>query len=374
MDVPLMAVARVRSSMLCLKQSSFGFLAQRYIRSHRCMALVALLTVALLIIGRAAWSQSQPSVKPETQPSSQSPQAQTDTIPAKVEGAPYSMRVTVPLVTLDVSVLTENRYFVPELKKENFRVLEDGVSQTVASFSERHGAITVVLLVEFTADLAQWQRNALRASYRFTKTLKNEDWAALILFDRHLHIAQDFTQDKSAVQEILSKVELPLSREINMFDALIETLDRLQQVEGHKYIVLMASGQDTFSKAVLDDVLKRLEMSKDTVIYSIATGHGLDHLQADNQMSVFARMTGGRVFFPFSEEEYGDAFRDIGQTIRNHYVLSYRPTNKAQDGNWHAIKVTVVNPAESVPGSKDDIGRKYQVIVRQGYRAKRPGE
>jgi VWFA-related protein len=369
MDVLPMVAARVRSPMLCLKQSSFGFLARRYIRLHRSLALLALLVVAFLIIGTAAWSQSQPSAKPETQPSSQ-----TVTTPGKGEGAPYSLRVTVPLVTLDVSVLTENRYFVPELKKENFHILEDGVPQTVASFSERHGAITVVLLVEFTADLSLTQRNALRASYRFTKTLRNEDWAAAILFDRHLHIVQDFTQDKSAVQEVLTKVELPLSREINMFDALIETLDRLQQVEGRKYIVLMASGQDTFSKAVLDDVLKRLEMSKDTVIYSIATGHGLNHLQADNQMSVFARMTGGRVFFPFSEEEYGDAFRDIGQTIRNHYLLSYRPTNKAQDGNWRAIKVTVVNPAESVPGSKDDIGRKYQVIVRQGYRAKRPGE
>lgn len=355
--------------MLCLKEPTFGFLAQRYRRSHHSLALVI-----LLIIGTAAWSQSQPSAKPETQPSSQSPQAQTVTTPGKGEGAPYSMRVTVPLVTLDVSVLTENRYFVPELKKENFHILEDGVPQTVASFSERHGAITAVLLVELTADLSQWQRNAVRASYRFTKTLKNEDWAALILFDKHLHIAQDFTQDKSAVQEVLSKVDLPLSHEINLFDALIETLDRLQQVEGRKYIVLMASGQDTFSKAVLDDVLKRLEMTKDTVIYSIATGHGLNHLQADNQMGAFARMTGGRVFFPFSEEEYGDAFRDIGQTIRNHYVLSYRSTNKAQDGNWHAIKVTVVNPAESVPGSKDDIGRKYEVIVRQGYRAKRPGE
>jgi VWFA-related protein len=169
-------------------------------------------------------------------------------------------------------------------------------------------------------------------------------------------------------------VDLPISREINLFDALNETLDRLQQVEGRKYIVLMASGQDTLSKAVLDDVLKRIEMAKDTVIYAIDTGRGQHHLQADNQMTVFARMTGGRVFFPISEEEYGDAFRDIGQTIRNHYVLSYRSTNKAQDGNWHAIKVTVVNPAESVPGSRDDIGRKYQVVARQGYRAKRPGE
>jgi len=166
----------------------------------------------------------------------------------------------------------------------------------------------------------------------------------------------------------------PLSREINLFDALSDTLDRLQQVEGRKYILLMASGQDTFSKSVLDDVLKRIELARDTVIYAIDTGRGLHHLQAENQMGVFARMTGGRVFFPISEDEYGEAFRDIGQTIRNHYVLSYRSTNKAQDGNWHPIKVTVVNPAASVPGSKEDIGRKYQVIARQGYRAKRAGE
>jgi len=152
-------------SMLCLKQSSFGFLAQRYIRLHHSLALVA-----LLIAGTAAWSQSQPSATPETLPSSQPQQVQTGTTPGKGEGAPYSMRVTVPLVTLDVSVLTENGYFVPDLKKENFRVLEDGVPQTVASFSERHGAITAVLLVEFTANLDQWQLNALRVSYRFTKT------------------------------------------------------------------------------------------------------------------------------------------------------------------------------------------------------------
>jgi VWFA-related protein len=352
-------------ALLLARRSVADFFTQRFQKlRYGSILAVALLTTTI------AWpQQSSPAPTPAH---SGPPQAQAT--PAAHPGAPFSMRVTVPLVTLDVSVLTENGYFVPDLKKENFRVVEDGVPQTVSSFSERHGAITAVLLLECTADLSPWQLNALRASFRFTRTLKNEDWTALILFDRHLHIAQDFTQDKSAVQEVLSKVDLPLSREINMFDALIETLDRLQQVEGRKYIVLMASGRDTFSKAVLDDVLKRLETAKDTVIYSIDTGRGLHHLQDENQMSVFARMTGGRVFFPVSEDEYGDAFRDIGQTIRNHYLLSYSSTNKAQDGHWHAIKVAVVNPAESVPGSKEDIGRKYQVIARQGYRSRKAGE
>lgn len=282
--------------------------------------------------------------------------------------APYSMRVTVPLVTLDVSVLTENGFFVPDLNRENFRVWEDGVPQTITGFSEKHAPITVVLLVEFTADISPLQLRALRAGYDFSKALKENDWAALVVFDKRPHIVQDFTQDKTAVQQALNRLDPPLLREINLFDSLLETLERLQEVEGRKYIILMASGLNTFSKFVYDDVLKRIETAKDTVIYTIDTNRGLRHLQEENQMGVFARMTGGRVFFPTSDYGYAEALQDIGQSIRNHYILSYRPPHE-QDGRWHKIRISVVNPAQSAPGSKEDIGRKYQVIAREGYRA-----
>lgn len=295
--------------------------------------------------------------------------AQEKENPKPTEAVPYSMSVTVPLVTLDVSVLTENGYFVPDLKPENFHVLEDGTPQTITGFSERHAPITAVLLVEFTADITLLQQNALRASYRFTRTLKSDDWTALALFDKKVRIVQDFTQDKSSMMEALSSVGLPLSREIILFDALIETLDRLQQVEGRKYLIVMASGLDTLSKTVYDDVLKKIGSAKDTVIYTIDTARGMRHLQGENQMGVFARMTGGRAFYPVTEDDYGEAFREIGQTIRNLYLLSYRPGHSMQDGSWHKLKVTVVNPAQSAPGSKEDIGRKYQVIAREGYRA-----
>jgi VWFA-related protein len=319
--------------------------------------------LAVLLCALLAQAQSPPQL-----PQTQQPQVEA-TKPGDTRAAPYSMHVNVPLVTLDVSVLTANGYFVPDLKRENFHLSEDGVQQKILFFSERHAPITAVLLVEFNADVSLQQIGAVRASYGFTKALKNDDWTALLVFDKHLHIAQDFTQDKSVLQERLSKTDLPLSREINLFDALIETLDRLEQVEGRKYIILMASGQDTLSKTVLDDVLKRVELTKDTVIFSIDTGRGLRHLQADNQMGVFARMTGGRLYFPVSQMEYADVFREIGQTIRNHYLVSYRPANSTHDGAWRKIKVAVVNPADSVPGSKDDIGRNYQVITREGYRA-----
>jgi len=336
--------------------------------SMRSIQSLCLFFGLLLCLRAPAQPQSAAPVSPQ---SADQPREKESPQSGNNGPAPYSMRVNVPLVTLDVSVLTENGYFVPDLKKENFLVFEDGVPQTLTGFSERHAPVTAVLLVEFTADISPLQINALRASYRFSKSLKEDDWTAVVLFDRHTHIALDFTQDKSALQQSLNGVALPLSREITLFDSLIETLDRLQEVEGRKYIILMASGLDTLSKHVYDDVLKRIESAKDTVIYTIDTARGLRHLQAENQMAVFARMTGGRAFFPASDYDYGDAFHDIGQTIRNHYLLAYRPSHDMQDGIWHTIKVTVVNPAQSVPGSKADMGRKYQVHARAGYRGDR---
>jgi VWFA-related protein len=283
----------------------------------------------------------------------------------------YSIRVNVPLVTLDVSVLTPNGYSVPELTKENFRVFEDGVPQAITSFSLRETPVTAVLLVEFSVQSTMEMGSpALLACSRFAQSLKPEDWTALILFDREARLVQDFTQDKRELEATLGAARVPLLRETNLFDALDDTLDRLQAVEGRKYIILIASGADSFSKAILDDVYKKIESAQNTVIYVLDNAAGMPDRQAINQMRAFARMTGGRVYFPTSLYEYGDAFREVQQSMHHRYTLSYRPTHSTQNdtGAWHKIKVQVVNPANSVPGSKEDSGRKYQVIARDGYR------
>lgn len=277
--------------------------------------------------------------------------------------APYSMRVEVPLVTLDATVLTQDGFFVPELKKENFHIFEDGIEQKIASLGEVTAPVTAVLLVEFSDGTFALQQNALQACYHFTKALQPNDWAALVFFDKRPTLIQDFTQDKTALQEALVSPRVPLSREINLFDALDDTLDRLRQVDGRKYIILMATGQDTFSKKILDDVYKKIESANDTIIYSVDTGLGLHQLQADNQMRVFARMTGGRFYFATSLDEYNDLYRDLAHSIRNRYTLTYRPSHHGRDGKWHKIRLQVINP------DANGHNRKYQVVVREGYRA-----
>src|SRR5258708_2261066 len=62
---------------------------------------------------------------------------------------PYSIAVSVDLVTIDAIVVDNNGMFIPGLKKANFRLVEDGVPQQVQTFDASESPMTVVLLVEF---------------------------------------------------------------------------------------------------------------------------------------------------------------------------------------------------------------------------------
>ena len=278
----------------------------------------------------------------------------------------YSVRINVPVVTLDVAVQNQEGLFIPGLSKDNFRILEDGVPQAITSFSFRQSRISIVLLVEYSAGGSGLEDNAMTAAQGFIGAMKEDDWTALILFDKKSRIVQDFTQDKQALYESLRQARVPLSREINLFDSLDDTLTRMEGVEGPKYIILIASGVDTFSGKTLDQALDKIKLEKDTIIYSIDTARGLGHRQAENQMGAFARLSGGRMFYASSIQDYADVFRDIAQGIRSRYSISYHSTHRAQDGSWHKIQVEVAPP----PGVKV----KYQVTAREGYRAKLPLE
>src|SRR5262249_44121723 len=210
--------------------------------------------------------------------------------PQKIEGMPqFSLRVSSQLVTVDVGVLTKQGVFVPGLKKEHFRVLEDNVPQTISSFNQTEAPITAVILSEFANNdyFYRFAYDSLVASYTFTQTLKKDDWIALITYDLKEHILQDFTQDKRAIQASMRMMQpgMAMSAETNLFDALYDTIDRLETVEGRKYIILISTGRDTFSKKTLDQVLKKVQGSKDIAIYSISTGQALrNYLESHGAM------------------------------------------------------------------------------------------
>ena len=311
--------------------------------------------------------------------------------PKAVEGlADYSIRVNAPLVNVDVLVTTKSGQFIPGLKQDNFRLFEDGAPQTISSFTVSKAPITAVLLIEFASTTYRFMIDALQASYAFANTLQKDDWVAVSYYDMQPHLLVDFTQDKKAVYGALNQLRIPGFSETNLFDALYDTLDRLDRVQGKKYIILVTTGYDSFSKLTLDKITKKVKDTKDVTIFPISVGQiarlmgqagnrsmgihasEMDYLQADNTMRNFAAITGGRAYFPRFEAEYGEEFQDIGNDIRHQYSITYRPTNDKLDGTYRKLKVQVLAPDGGPLKVKDQKGKdqKIDVVARDGYTAR----
>lgn len=299
-------------------------------------------------------------------------------------------------VTVDVAVMDNKGHFIPNIPGGNFRVLEDGTPQQISSFNHTEAPMTVCLLIEFSNLFQQYWSSGwyqtLTAAYGFVQTLKPEDYVAVIAYDLKPEILSDFTNDRMKTQEALSRLRIAGFSESNLYDALVDAETRMENIEGRKAIVLIASGRDTFSKLTFDKARKAIQEAA-VPIYAIGLlqalremvdargGMGsiqrLDFLQADNQMKTFAKETGGQSYFPRFYGEFPSIFQSIQQSLRNQYTLAYHPTNIARDGSFRHIKVELVNPATGDPlRVVDEKGKplKYEIIAKAGYKAPREVE
>ena len=386
------------------------------VRSFAPLALVvaAVLVLACMALGQSQDSssstsaQSQSGQKPDNVPAEAGgPGGETSPLavpkkkdssedetpppprPKKVDNMPgYSLTVDVPVVTVDARVVQKNGLplaLPPEVSK-NFRVLEDGVPQHIQSIQQSEAPITAVLLVEFSESNYQFMVDALNASYAFASALKPEDWVAVVEFDMKQHILVDFTQDKQAIFGALNGLRIPGFHESNLWDAMFDTLDRLDRIPGHKELVVVASGLDSMSHLTFDKILKKVKATPNITIYTISTGmaarlvadqglnapYMMNFVVADNQMKQFASLTGGHWYAPRFQGELPEVFREVAQSIRNQYTISYKPTNTKQDGSYRKLKVELVGPDDKPLVIKDGKNHevKYQIIARDGYTAK----
>jgi VWFA-related protein len=208
---------------------------------------------------------------------------------------------------------------------------------------------------------------------------------AVVAYDLKTEILSDFSIDRSKTQEALQRLRVAGFSESNMFDALVDTAQRMSTIEGRKAILLIGTGRDTFSKLTFDKARKGIQEAG-VPIYAISMLQAmrimadpymsgpqrLDFLQADNELNTFARETGGQAFFPRFIAEYPSIYKSVGDALRNQYSLAYQPSNQAKDGKFRKLKVELVDPANGNPlRIVDEKGKplKYSIIAKQGYTA-----
>lgn len=305
-------------------------------------------------------------------------------------------RVDATAVTVDISVVDPNGNFIPNIPQDHFRITEDNVPQKISNVAIGDAPMTICMVIEFS-NLFQkfysepWYQTLLAAN-EFLRTLRKDDYVAIVAYDLRPEILSDFSVDRADAMEAMSRLRMAAYSEAVLYDALTTTAERMQEIEGRKAILLLSSGIDTISHQNYGEARKKLQ-SAGVPIYSVGLMQAIrnyyetmgymgnearmEFMMADNQLRVFSQETGGLAFFPRFYGQFPEIFRTVSEALRKQYVATYTPTNTARDGKFRKLKVELIDPATNKAlVLKDPKGKtiKYQIVAKSGYTAPREVE
>lgn len=288
-----------------------------------------------------------------------------------------TLRVDVNQVQVDVTVQDKKGNLITGLTEKHFKVYEDKVEQTISNFAPVEAPMTAVLVAEYRNSVPwEFLYEVWWASRYFVQGMREDDWVAIVAYDIRPEILVDFTQNKGEALNALRRLNFPAFSEANMYDAVIDMLDRLEEVEGKTALILLATGLDTFSKHNLGEFLDRTKRTN-VSIYSVGIGGNflaraehrlntltrMDFYQAEATLKNIAKNTGGQAYFPRFLQAFPSIFETISALLRSQYSLSYVSTNQKRDGKYRKIKVEVADIDLDGDGKND----KLKVHYKQGY-------
>jgi VWFA-related protein len=404
--------------------------------SRRAAAAALSLVFALISAGTPAplaQSRRQPPTQPEKknkrpgeQQSDEQKKKEEEPPPGEVLVVPQAEveKVSTNLVNVDAVVIhKKSKQLIPNLKKANFAVFEDGVQQVITNFSTPEAKLNVAVVIEFS----KWSeifgyygssgqdfgtREVIAPAAVFMQdAVSRGDYISVIAFDMRPTTLTDFTNDPSRINQVISFLlrQTPAFRENNLFDAIKFTLvggkgdpiamdnssansaeyAGLTSVQGRRRaVILIASGWDTFSK-INYDTARKIAQSAGIPIYIIGTGNifykkygdslpattsisgmpgRMDFLQAMNALQTFAKDTGGMYFPVTFEGELPTTVSTINAVLRSQYSLGYNPGDR-RDGKKHKILVKVDVNGDGVYDDKE-----FEINHRQFYIAPAPAD
>ncbi len=321
--------------------------------------------------------------KKTTPPTSTTPAPGTTTQP---DGKPpekinpneiFTLTTATNLVNVDVLVVDSSGNPISGLGKTNFKLADEGVPQSISNFATGDAPMTICMLVEFSSVYWVFLYVALNHSYQFVRVIEPKDWVAVVTYDMRTTMLTDFTQNRYEVTQALDRLRLPGFREINLFDAMTETIDKMKDIQGRKAILLICTGFDTFSKLTFDQT-RKIVRSSDTAIYPISIlefvdvrtgGGGINSLQARSFLTTFAKESGGQAYFPRFEGDMPGIYQQISHQLRSQYSLGFIPSNSTRDGKFRKLKIDLVDAQGNPLKVIDQKGKaiKYKVVAREGY-------
>jgi Ca-activated chloride channel homolog len=276
-------------------------------------------------------------------------------------------------VRLPVTV-TQKKKLVTGFTRGDFQVLEDGVPQEITFFSDEktNPAVYVGVLMDTSPSTAGKFGFSKEAAMNFLHTVirLRKDKAAFMTFDHEILLRQDFTDKLDLLQAAVDKVKKSGSQTA-LYDAVWQFTDeKLRNVPGRRVVVIITDGEDTFSRADLNDAID-IAQRTETTIFGISTKAGflgsVPGVEAgtvkdkgDSTLTRLCEETGGEAFFTGDMLALEKAFKAISDELRSQYIITYRPANQEYDGRVRKIDVRFTDKERA---------REFKIRTKSSYRA-----
>lgn len=292
-----------------------------------------------------------PAQSPGGRTSSQGPQKQGPTF-----------RVNVRLVNVFATVTDARGAPVADLAKADFRVLEDGIPQTISVFDrESEMPLSIVLAVDTSLSTMRDFKLEVSSARKFAHSIMRPvDHLAVFQVTEDIDQLTSFTPDLKTIDRGIENLRVGAGT--SLYDGILLSSEALMGRDGRKVLVLITDGGDTTSKADYNAALRRAQQAE-AIVYSIIVvpveADAGRNLGGEHALIQISKDTGGKHYYAESVSELDDAFRQISKELRTQYLIGYYPNRQVADSPFRRIQVQVTKKDLDVPA--------YQVRHRAGY-------
>lgn len=323
-------------------------------------ALVALCVGALAALAPAR-AQQPPAAPAQAKPTpTPTPQAPGQPAPTPPVIKPFTLEVTVDVVSVTAVVFDKAGRPVRGLGTKDVQLFENGVKQEVSYFREASSLgdpservpLSIILVLDTSGSMKPNMHFLQEATLNFLYKLDDIDTALLVSFNESVKGSAEFTGDTDRLERFVEGLQAWGGT--SLYDAIHYSLGRIKDAPGRKALVVFSDGDDTTSQLQDKDVVDYARAVEATV-YSIGfKGQGgMMSSSPRGFLRKIANETGGQYFAPDKVGELIKVFNEISNELKNHYLLAYTPT-KEPDGTWREIALKVNRP-------------DTEVRVRKGY-------
>jgi VWFA-related protein len=261
----------------------------------------------------------------------------------------YTLRRDVEEVVLNATVLDEHNKLVMNLTKEDFKVWEDGVPQTILAFQHDDIPVSMGILVDNSGSMRDKRQAVNSAALDLVKASNPDDEAFIVNFSDEAYIDQDFTSNIAKLRDGLSHIDSKGGTAL--YDAVVASADQLAKgaKRTKQVLLVITDGEDNASVMSLEQTIQRIQALQGPVVYSIGLlfkdeGGGREARRAKRALQMLSTETGGVAFFPSSLGEVDQIAAEVARDIRNQYTLGYHSTKPFTQGGYRLVKVEAHAP------------------------------